>query len=171
MSLDLDALRALITPARLLWAGAGAAVGVVVLLILLVVSALGRRAPGEVIPPTPVLVLIAEPSPTPTVAPPSTSTPEPTAPPTTTVVPGAGQGFGVGDLVEVSGTGGDGLRLRNSPDLDASINVLGIENEVFQVSDGPVEADGFTWWYLVNLVDQRKNGWAVGDFLRALGPR
>jgi hypothetical protein len=74
----------------------------------------------------------------------------------------------VGALVEVFGTSGDGLRLRSEPDLQASILVLGVDTEVFQVEDGPVEAEGFQWWYLINPYDTAKQGWAVSTYLRAL---
>ncbi len=154
-----------------LWAVVGALVGLFILLVLIIVSAFGRGGAAQPVAPTPILTVLALPSPTDTPAPTLTPTPAPTVAATPATDPQAGEGFGVGDMVEVYGTGGDGLRLRASPALNASINVLGVENEVFQVSDGPVEADGFTWWYLVNLVDQRKNGWAVGGFLRGLGSR
>ncbi len=154
-----------------LWAVGGTLVGLFVLLVLIVVSAIGRNGAASPLVPTPIVTVLAVPSPTPSPMPTSTLPPTPTEAPTAPTDPGAGEGFGVGDLVEVYGTAGDGLRLRASPALDAVINMLGVENEVFQVSDGPVDADGFTWWYLENLVDQRKNGWAVGSFLRSLGPR
>jgi hypothetical protein len=153
-----------------LWAAAGGASGLAVLAVLLIVSAIGR-ADTSVPAPTPILTILAHPSPTPSPTLPPTLPASPTTEPTLTPLPGAGEGFGVGTMVEVSGTEGDGLRLRSAPDLDASIHVLGVENEVFMVSDGPIESDGFVWWYLVNLVDERKSGWAVGRFLRPLSPR
>jgi hypothetical protein len=153
------------------WALGGALVGLFILLVLIVVSGVGRGGAAVPVEPTPILTVLALPSPTPSPAPTLTPTPAPTGAPASPADPGAGEGFGVGDLVEVYGTGGDSLRLRASPALNAPINMLGVENEVFQVSQGPVDADGFTWWYLVNLVDQQKNGWAVGSFLRSLNPR
>ena len=67
--------------------------------------------------------------------------------------------------VQVTGTGGDGLRLRIEPSLDSQILMLGSEAEVFRVHDGPIEADGYTWWYLVGPFDSSRYGWAVANFL------
>lgn len=71
----------------------------------------------------------------------------------------------VDSYVQVIGTGGDGLRLRIEPSLDAQILMLGSEAEVFRVHDGPREADGYLWWYLVGPFDSSRYGWAVANFL------
>ena len=70
-----------------------------------------------------------------------------------------------GALVQVSGTGGEGLRVREAPGLNSKILFLGLESEVFTVKDGPQEVDGYTWWYLAALYDESLAGWAVSDFL------
>jgi hypothetical protein len=69
-------------------------------------------------------------------------------------------------LVEVSGTEGDGLRLRDNPSLGAKIAFLGLENEVFEVRGGPRQNDGYEWWYLSNPYNSEKEGWAVANYLR-----
>jgi hypothetical protein len=79
-----------------------------------------------------------------------------------TPLPGA---IGVGGYVQISGTGGDGLRLRASPGLDAPLLFLGYDTEIFQVTDGPVERDGRVWWALVSPYDPARSGWAVQDYL------
>jgi hypothetical protein len=81
---------------------------------------------------------------------------------TPTLVPGT---IGVGAFVQVSGTGGDGLRLRTSPGLEYEMQFLGLEGELFLVADGPVEADGYTWWFVVGSYDETRQGWAAADFL------
>ncbi len=43
--------------------------------------------------------------------------------------------------------------------------LLGTEAEVFKVEDGPMEADGYTWWYLVGPFDPDRKGWGVADYL------
>lgn len=71
----------------------------------------------------------------------------------------------MGAFVQVSGTGGDGLRLRAEPSLDGEVRFLGLESEVFRVEDGPEEVDGYTWWYMVAPYDDSVNGWGVSNFL------
>jgi len=74
----------------------------------------------------------------------------------------------VGGLVQVRGTGGDGLRFRTEPSLSAPIVFLGKENEIFRVTDGPVAKDGYTWWKMVAVKDPKRTGWAVSNYLAAL---
>lgn len=88
-----------------------------------------------------------------------TDTPPPSPPP--------GE-IAVGAFVQVVGTGGDGLRLRENPGLDGVVLNLGSEAEIFRVDDGPVETDGYTWWYLVGPSDETRKGWAVSNFLQVV---
>lgn len=103
-----------------------------------------------------------------TLIPAPTSTPAPSATPTldpfVTPTPAAGQ-IVIGGYVQISGTGGDPLRLRAGPGLNTEPLFLGFDAEVFQVRDGPREADGYTWWYLVAPYDETRAGWAAADFL------
>ena len=67
--------------------------------------------------------------------------------------------------VQITGTGADGLRIRSAPGLNSETVFRGEEAEVFLVKDGPQEADGYVWWYLVASYDETRAGWAAGDFL------
>jgi hypothetical protein len=67
--------------------------------------------------------------------------------------------------VQITGTGADGLRIRSAPGLNSNTVFRGEESETFLVKDGPQEADGYTWWYLVASYDETRAGWAAGDFL------
>jgi hypothetical protein len=78
--------------------------------------------------------------------------------------PPAGE-ISVGAYVQILGTGGAGLRLRSEPGLNGQVLLLGSEAEVFEVKDGPVEMDGYTWWYLVGPFDETRRGWAVANYL------
>lgn len=90
----------------------------------------------------------------------------PTVQPTDTVPASNNPGvISIEAHVQIQGTGGDGLRLRAEPGLNANILVLGSEAEVFRVMDGPVESDGYTWWYLVGPFDDTRLGWAVENYL------
>lgn len=73
-----------------------------------------------------------------------------------------------GDSVQIYGTQGDGLRLRAEPGLEGEILFLAYEGEIFLVKDGPEEASGYIWWYLVAPYDENVRGWAVENFLKAL---
>lgn len=77
----------------------------------------------------------------------------------------AGEGIAVDAYVQIVGTGGDGLRLRDKAGLAGTMRLLGSEAEVFLVKDGPVETDGYTWWYLVGPFDDTRFGWAVANYL------
>lgn len=147
------------------WVLIGSLAGAGFVILALVGGAIARGAlalPG----PTPVLIRLALPTSTP-VPPTATATPEITPTPTLEVVEGAGSGIRLGILVEVVGTGG-GLRLRQAPSLSGDILSLAVDSEVYRVDDGPVEADGHVWWFLVNPYSSDRQGWGVAEFLRPL---
>jgi hypothetical protein len=73
--------------------------------------------------------------------------------------------IGIGGYVQISGTEGQGLRLRTVPGLSGDQAFLGFDEEVFEVRDGPQVVDGYTWWYLVAPYDETRVGWAAADFL------
>ena len=111
---------------------------------------------------TAVLYVIAAPSATPLIPLASaTPTPEPTSP-NTGITPGGVLEVGVS--IQITGTGGDGLRLRADPGLDGTVRFLDIDGEIFRVMDGPREADGYSWWLLQAPYDPNVQGWAVDDF-------
>lgn len=74
--------------------------------------------------------------------------------------------FQLGDFVQITGTSGDGLRLRSEPGRSYSVNFIGLDAEVFEVTDGPVEEDGYIWWYLEAPYDKTRNGWSVDEYLQ-----
>jgi hypothetical protein len=73
-------------------------------------------------------------------------------------------------IVQISGTGGDGLRIRRSPGLNTETAFRGEEAEVFSVLEGPQDADGHVWWYVVAHYDETRAGWAAADFLAVVPP-
>ena len=102
-----------------------------------------------------------------TVIPASTSTSS--APPTATIDPFAPSptptGLAVGNYAQITGTEGQGLRIRAAPGLDGEFVFLGYDSEVFIIKDGPQTLDGYTWWYLAAPYDETRAGWAAADFL------
>jgi hypothetical protein len=91
-----------------------------------------------------------------------TPTIEPTVPPGT---PLPRTDFTVGDYVQVSGTEGDGLRLHRNAGVSSEVRYVAIEAEVFLVKDGPIEADGYTWWQLEDPFSNKEVGWGVSNYL------
>jgi hypothetical protein len=112
---------------------------------------------------TAVLYVIAAPSATP-LAPLASATPSPT-PTTANPESPTGGALTVGAYVQITGTGGDGLRLRADPGLAGTVRFLAIDGEVFQILDGPQDADGYSWWLLQAPYDPNVQGWAVADYL------
>lgn len=107
---------------------------------------------------------VAVSSPLPASTPTKSSTPSALTP---TVPPNLNSGsINLGVYVQVTGTGGVPLNLRQSPSLKSDIAYRAIENQVFKVENGPTIADGFTWWLLVDLVDKTRTGWAVENYLQ-----
>lgn len=127
-----------------------------------------RMLGGAPAAPPPILTVIPLPSATPV----PTDTPTPSAVPETqaTLPPelGGQHAFSPGQLVSISGTEGEGLRLRDAPGLNSSVRLVALENEVFEVMEGPVAADGYTWWRLTNPYDRSKDGWGADQYLREL---
>ena len=99
------------------------------------------------------------PAPTATSSIPPTPTIDPFAP---TAVP---TGVAIGNYAQITGTGGEGLRIRSEPGLTGEPVFLGFDSEVFLVQDGPREVDGYVWWYLVSPYDDPRAGGAASDFL------
>jgi len=114
----------------------------------------------------PILTVIPAPSATAPVILSPTASLSPTQIPT--ALPGAPKNFTTGELVQIFGTDGEGLRMRSNPNLGADVLLLGLESEVFEVIEGPAAADGYTWWRLANPFDPSKQGWAADQFLRSL---
>ena len=138
--------------------------GGIFIAIIIVISAflLLRFSPFQLaeIQNTPVLGM--------TIVPAKTFTPtailqfeQPTATPTMPLVGGIRAGM----YVQILGTGGSGLRIRDAAGLSSNVKFYGLDDEVFLVKDGPVEQDGYTWWLLVAPYDETRNGWAASNFL------
>ena len=122
-------------------------------------------------PTAPPVVFTATPAP-PTAQPLPSPTPlPPTEPVTTLPAPPAGE-VKTGAYVQVFGTGDAGvLNLRAEPSLQARVNYVALEREVLQVQAGPKDANGITWWYLVDPASSTRSGWAAQNYLQVVqGP-
>ncbi|HIE38560.1 MAG TPA: SH3 domain-containing protein, partial [Anaerolineae bacterium] len=81
--------------------------------------------------------------------------------PTPTVSPE----IAVGRYVQVAGTEGAGVSLRQDPDVNSPRLGVGYEGEVFIVLDGPRQVGGYVWWLVCDPEDEARQGWAVGNYL------
>lgn len=132
--------------------------GVLVVIVLIVSYSRPRQTPVGLV--TAVLNVIPAP----------TETPVPPTPISVTQTTDAPAGLeagilAVGGYVQVSGTQGDGLRVREGPGLGYEPLFLGLEAEIFKIIAGPQEADGYTWWHLAAPFDENLNGWSVDNYL------
>lgn len=136
------------------------AVCVFAILLAILWSAKAKNVP--VVPATAMLNIIE----VPTVTPPApVTTPTPTAEATSARQPPTPGGeINVGDYVQVSGTGGDGLRLHVTAGVSSEVKYIAIESEVFLVKDGPIDADGYVWWLLQDPYSEN-GGWGVANYL------
>ena len=74
----------------------------------------------------------------------------------------------VGSVVEVTGTGGDGLNVRSSADSSAA--VVGVEKDGARgvVQEGPVTGGSFTWWRV--QWNSGVMGWSAATYLKVAAP-
>jgi len=72
-----------------------------------------------------------------------------------------------GILVEVSGTEGLGLRVREQPATTAPILFKADEGQLYRVADGPVLSEEIEWWQVRALKDG-SSGWVAGEYLRII---
>jgi len=152
--------RRLFTPGVML-----GAVGLAIFLLLITFVWLLVNAPSVSQPGSFVATLTIIPAPTST----ATPVPSPTPDPNITPTPIPGQVM-IGSYVQVAQTGGQGLRIRANPGLQGDLLFLALDSEMFIVQDGPVELDGYTWWYLTAPYDERRAGWAAARFLEYIPP-
>lgn len=136
-------------------------VGVTILLLVLAFIWIQWTAPSPPQLSNLLAVVTVIPAPTPTAAPAASPTYDPYAP-TPTSGPGK---FNVGDYVQISGTEGQGLRIRSDPGLNGKQLFLGFDTEVYTIMDGPRDVDGYTWYQLTAINDQTRVGWAASNFL------
>ena len=139
--------------------GAIAVAGILLIITLIIIGWTSPRFTPDVGFAPADLTMIPAPTHTPNVTIAPTLDPSLVTP---TLAPGA---IGIGAYVQISGTEGEGLRIRSIAGLTGDTVFFGGESEVFLVRDGPQTADGYTWWYLVAPYDESRAGWAAAEFL------
>lgn len=134
----------------------------------------GNAADGPT--PTPIFVVITAtptlgPSVEGTVPPVAGVSPTPegiTTPEMTPTTAGLTTAIAVGNTITIVGTGGDGLAVRQGPGTDYQHIFVANDGDQFEVQDGPREANGYTWWYIVDTQNPDRFGWAVADFMQVV---
>jgi hypothetical protein len=152
-----------------LWQGVGVILGGLTLGFLLVIVSLTRSYRIETSLEPEITVLVAA-TRTPNLIATTTQRLEENQTPTGSPGILLGADFLVGDVVEIYGTEGQGLSIRNEPGLSATVDGYGMEGEIFEIRGGPIEMDGYVWWFLVSPYDDSKKGWGVGAFLESSIP-
>ena len=76
--------------------------------------------------------------------------------------------FSVGIKVEISGTGGDGLRMRESPYMDSEVLYLAHEGEDCIIVEGPQIEENLIWWKIQSLEEETKSGWSVQTYMTTI---
>lgn len=140
----------------------GGAVVFASLLLLLAFYAAGGWVPEDLEPYQGGAEIVVIPAPTATPTSRPTNTPQMIPSPTSA----AADGIQLGGYVQISGTEGEGLRLRREPSLSGVIIYLGLEGEIFLVKGGPVVEDGYQWWELEAPLNAARQGWTVADYLQ-----
>ncbi len=151
-----------------LWA-VGAAILVIIAIVALLVSLIGG---GEEPPATPTPDAAALTREAALKTPPATPTP---VPPTPTPTPTPEPTLHAGGKAIVSGSDPEGIRLRAGPGLDNATLEIFNDGTIFEilpkpgnVSEYPVEADGYTWWRV--RAKDGLVGWVASDWLVPLPP-
>ncbi len=89
---------------------------------------------------------------------------------TPTLNPVSGEKFPINSYVQISGTGGNGLRIRENPGTESDVNFIASESEVFKVIGGPIQTGNYSWWQLTAPYDELRQGWAAGEYLISVIP-
>ena len=134
------------------------AIGIGICVILFFGAFFAAKISGRQTSDTPVAKIGIVPYVEPTATFPPTLTPiEPTA----VVI----DGIQIGSSVQITGTEGAGLKIRNDFGITSVQKFIALESEVYEVIGGPEQTDGYVWWELSSAYDTERNGWAVSDYL------
>jgi hypothetical protein len=98
-----------------------------------------------------------------------TPTPAPTSPPTATPTeespPTVSPDIAIGVYVQVTGTQGAGLSLREGPGSNYARMDVALDGEVFIVVDGPKPAGEHDWWKIRDPDNVEREWWGAGNYL------
>lgn len=136
--------------------------GLLFLLVYVLVLMVGNtNSQGSQAQPSQAITVIPAPTETPIIR-----LPTPATTPTTEAANWLPSGvIGVGAYVKVERTEGAGLRMRTEASTSADVRFIAMDEEVFLVIGGPVQANNYTWWQIEAPYDKNRSGWSVDSFL------
>jgi hypothetical protein len=73
-----------------------------------------------------------------------------------------------GTIVEITGTEGAGLRVRDDAGTGATALFLAMDGEQYVIKEGPKHVDDLFWYRIVSSDDDTKKGWAAADYLKVV---
>lgn len=75
----------------------------------------------------------------------------------------------LGSTIRVVGVGAQQLNVRDNAGVLGTVVLFRSPEETrFSVVDGPLQADGFTWWKIQNPTNATQSGWAVANYLQVV---
>ena len=80
--------------------------------------------------------------------------------------PSPSEEIAVGTYVQVAGTDGYGLSLREGPGANYTRMDIAADGEVFLVVDGPQVTAGSPWWEIRDPDNEERTWWAVANYLQ-----
>lgn len=80
------------------------------------------------------------------------------------------EGFSIGAFVKIANTQGAGLKIRPEPGTGSQTSFIASEGELFVITDGPDERNGYTWWKLAGFEDSERTGWGASAFFALVAP-
>lgn len=140
---------------------AGILLGGVCAAVILIIFLVGQNKNPQYEYVTPIVQVITAP----------TLTQVPTAPsqqPTTELVLPGSMSLAPGTIVEITGTEGAGLRVRQDAGTSADALFLARDGERYVIKEGPKHVDDIFWYRIENTEDSTKKGWAAADYLKAV---
>lgn len=88
------------------------------------------------------------------------------APPPMTPTP---ETISLGRTIIVIDVGDQQLNVRDAPGvLQTGVVFRAPEGTSFTVTDGPLQADGLTWWYIQDPNNSTRSGWAAANYLQPI---
>lgn len=79
------------------------------------------------------------------------------------------ESIAIGKQILVVDVGSNELNVRDIPGIQGSqIVFLAKDGAIFNIVEGPLQGDGFTWWKIQDPANPNLSGWAAANFLEVI---